>query len=238
MKHPGQIVKEYREKAGMTQPQLCQMLAERGIDVPRQQLYRWEKDGKMGSWVLLNICDILEIPNVPRIFLYEKEQAPMAERPVLNNAGVHLERIFHQLLADSPRYKHTAVQVDPTRTISKYNLAVSAGTGQPDPGSGYDDVPRPLSAPEGSDVVIMVVSGDSMLPEYEDGDNIYVRKKKLYQNGDIVIVRRNEEFFIKKLVMQGGRIVRLDSLNDQYGPVELREFDEVEIQGEVLGKVS
>lgn len=238
MKHPGQIAKDYREKAGMTMPQLCAKLAERGIEVHKQQLYRWEKDGKMSALILMNLCDILEIPDVPKIFLYENAQeCPAIEMPQLNSAGQHLQKMVNELLVESDRYRYTPVEVDPTRTIQQYYLAASAGTGQPDPGSGYDDVPRPLCAPEGDNVVIMKVAGMSMMPDYEDGDRIFVDKRTQYRNGDIVIVRRNDDIFVKKLVRVPGHPDVFESLSSDYGPVEYTEYDEVEIQGVVLGKV-
>ena len=95
--------------------------------------------------------------------------------------------------------------------ISLYDLAVSAGTGEP-----------------------LGDTGDSMEPAYKDGDIVFVQR---VENGalrerEVGIFALNGEGYIKQLGHQ-----QLLSFNTNYAPIPIGPYDRLECQGRVLGKL-
>ena len=118
--------------------------------------------------------------------------------------------------------------------INCYDLAVSAGTGEPWGDTGYKtrlEIPGG-QVPENAHFCVRV-NGDSMEPAYKDGDMVFVeRLEGCVNEGEIGIFLLNGEGYIKRL---GDR--ELLSLNPAYGPIPLRPHDDFRCQGRVLGKV-
>lgn len=119
--------------------------------------------------------------------------------------------------------------------INCYDLAVSAGTGEPwADDSGYKtklEIPTER-VPENAHFCVRV-NGNSMEPAYRDGDIVFVeRLDGSVREGEIGIFSLNGEGYIKRL---GDR--RLISLNPEYDPIPLHDYDDLRCQGRVLGKV-
>ena len=118
--------------------------------------------------------------------------------------------------------------------INCYDLAVSAGTGEPWSGTGYKtrlEIPQ-QQVPENAHYCARV-NGDSMEPAYKDGDIVFVeRVEGCVQEGEVGIFLLNGEGYIKRL---GDR--ELLSLNPKYGPIALHDYDDFRCQGRVLGKL-
>ena len=96
----------------------------------------------------------------------------------------------------------------------------------------FDDIPTDtLEAPflNGADFIIGV-SGDSMEPNYHDGEKLYVQKVKELTLGDVGIFTIHNECFVKELGDRG-----LISRNPEYEDIEGTE--DVRLIGRVLGKV-
>lgn len=120
--------------------------------------------------------------------------------------------------------------------INCYDLAVSAGTGEPwvdAAGAAYKtrlEMPQDL-VPDRAHFCVRV-NGRSMEPAYRDGDIVFVERCETLDQGEIGIFFLNGDGYIKRL----GR-ARLESLNPDYAPIPLGEFDDLRCQGRVLGKV-
>lgn len=117
-------------------------------------------------------------------------------------------------------------------TLDFYNTSVSAGTGM------YlsDDYKEQLSVPKTpstrkADSCIRV-SGDSMEPQYHDSDILLIKEQETLEVGDVGVFILNGEGYVKKLGEE-----QLLSLNKNYPPIELREYDRLDIFGIVLGKI-
>lgn len=96
----------------------------------------------------------------------------------------------------------------------------------------FDDIPTDtIEAPymNGADFIIGV-SGDSMEPNYHDGEKLYVQKAKELTLGDIGIFTIRNECFVKELGEHG-----LISKNPNYDDIWGNE--DVRLIGRVLGKV-
>ncbi len=113
-----------------------------------------------------------------------------------------------------------------------YAVSVSAGFGNPldEPPEEEIDI---IDTPEHrrGDYVVRV-SGDSMVPAFNDGDLVLVEKDASVEVGEIGIFVLNGESFIKK---QG--VGELISLNPEYTPRHYGSADSVECCGKVLCKV-
>lgn len=118
--------------------------------------------------------------------------------------------------------------------INCYDLAVSAGTGEPWGETNYKtrlEIPGE-QVPEKAHYCVRV-NGNSMEPAYKDGDIVFVeRLEDSVREGEIGIFFLNGEGYIKRLGKQA-----LLSLNPDYPPIPLHEYDSFQCQGRVLGKV-
>lgn len=80
--------------------------------------------------------------------------------------------------------------------------------------------------------VCITVSGDSMEPEYYDGDILLVRRQPAVEVGEIGIFIKNGNGYVKK---QGENC--LISLNKKYPPIPPEEYIDIICYGKVVGKV-
>lgn len=113
------------------------------------------------------------------------------------------------------------------RLYTYMNKIASAGTG-----FYFDDIPTDtIEAPycKGADFIIGV-NGDSMEPDYHDGEKLYVQKAKDLSIGDVGIFTVWNECFVKELGERG-----LISRNPAYDDIPGSE--DVKLIGRVLGKV-
>lgn len=91
-------------------------------------------------------------------------------------------------------------------------------------GFGYDDTDRETieidEQPPRHDIATKV-SGDSMQPDYQDGDILYLVDKGLTTyNGDLAVIAYGDRSYFKKIYTENGRL-RLVSLNDKYADIIL-----------------
>ena len=91
-------------------------------------------------------------------------------------------------------------------------------------GFGYDDTERETievdEQPPRHDIATKV-SGDSMQPDYQDGDILYLVDKGLTTyNGDLAVIAYGDRSYFKKIYTENGRL-RLVSLNDKYEDIIL-----------------
>ena len=118
--------------------------------------------------------------------------------------------------------------------INCYDLAVSAGAGEPWVDSAYKtrlEIPGEL-VPDRAHFCVRV-NGDSMEPAYQDGDIVFVeRVDGCVNEGEIGIFFLNGDGYIKRL--GHGALI---SLNPSYDPIPLHDYDNLRCQGRALGKV-
>lgn len=96
----------------------------------------------------------------------------------------------------------------------------------------FSEIPdETIEAPymEGADFIIGV-NGDSMEPDYHDGDRLYVKKTDRMTYGDVGIFTINNECFLKEYGKDG-----LISRNKDYN--NMAGTEDVQLIGKVIGKV-
>ena len=78
----------------------------------------------------------------------------------------------------------------------------------------------------------LTIEGDSMMPDFENGDIVLVRQQDAVDVGQICIYTIDGKGYIKKY---GGD--RLISLNDDYDDIIFKDYQNIHCQGLVIGKV-
>ena len=83
------------------------------------------------------------------------------------------------------------------------------------------------------------VQGDSMINAgIHDGDLVAVSRTPVANQGDIVVVRIDEEVTLKRWNRVSGNHIQLIAENDDYAPIELRAGEsEVNIEGKAVGVI-
>ena len=142
---------------------------------------------------------------------------------------------YINLLHASGMYEKQTAKIIPFRSIDIFENAVSAGTG-----NFLVDGPKETVCIDESilpeDTTFGVrISGDSMEPEFHDGQIAWVLQQESVANGEIGIFALNGEAYIKKLQNDTDGIF-LISLNEKYAPIKVSENDRLDIFGKVLGK--
>ena len=77
------------------------------------------------------------------------------------------------------------------------------------------------------------IKGDSMEPEFSDGDRVCVKVQPSVEFGEIGVFLVNGDAFIKKYEQN-----RLVSLNEAYSDIVLGSYDSVFCKGKVIGKLN
>lgn len=249
MRDIGKLLSTYRKKAGLTQPQLAEELKKNGVEIGYRSISTWEKNVCEPSvTVFLNICKILNIPDVMEAYFGENTSNPLNK---LNEAGykkvveyVSLLEGFNngEYLKDrSVTYgseeKGSTTNVDFTimsKLIRIYDTRVSAGNGNFLDGDGYDEVNRiEYNVPEGADFGVRI-SGDSMTPRYADGQVVWVHQQETLEEGQIGIFELNNECYCKMLGYKDQK-PQLISLNStKYSPKIVQETDSFRTFGRVI----
>ncbi len=237
-------LKYYFKEKGVSQKQLAQQL-----DVSQAAVTNWVK-GKNAPdiEVLIRLCQLL---NVPLNQLLEIEASPTQsdeDRSFfqkycrLDASGKKLL----QLLAEHELERMAATSTDnilPIRQEAEieaeiielpfYNLPVSAGTG-----IFLDDTYKEAITAERSALTeqadfALRISGNSMEPRYHDGEILLVREQQEVQLGEYGIFILNGQGYFKKL----GKNALL-SLNPDYQPIPILEYDQISCIGKVIGILS
>lgn len=135
-------------------------------------------------------------------------------------------RTSEDLLKEQKNEEETKIN-EVSEVISLYQVEVVSETAAAcgfNYGFGYDDTDRETievdQQPPHHDIATKV-SGDSMLPDYQDGDILYLVDKGLTTyNGDLAVIAYGDRSYFKKIYTENGRL-RLVSLNDKYEDIIL-----------------
>lgn len=135
-------------------------------------------------------------------------------------------RTSEELLKKQKNEEETKIN-EVSEVISLYQVEVVSETAAASGfnyGFGYDDTDRETievdEQPPRHDIATKV-SGDSMQPDYQDGDILYLVDKGLTTyNGDLAVIAYGDRSYFKKIYTENGRL-RLVSLNDKYEDITL-----------------
>lgn len=198
-------------------------------------IYNWEAGRiRISGELLLVLCDILEISDIRAAFDRNNIPSLLSD---LNESGQRMVSEYADILRASGLYKKEPTEVirfPVKRNMKLFHLPVSAGNGVYLDSDAYDEIQVGNEVPENADFGV-TISGDSMEPQFINGQTVWVHAQNELSNGEIGIFYHNGEGFIKKLEYQNGK-TRLISLNHRkYQPKEIREEDEFLVFGKVVG---
>lgn len=122
-------------------------------------------------------------------------------------------------------------------TVSRpvFDLPAAAGTGQFLDSYGYTDMSFPADVVPPDSNFGVRIAGDSMEPEFSDGEIVFVKQQPTLNNGDIGIFVLNTDGYLKKFCLNENGYTLL-SFNPKYDPIKITENDNIRIVGKVLGK--
>ena len=229
----GSIIAEKRKELNLSQPQLAALLCESGLDVKAHSISKWEKNVNLPNVLqFFALCEILEISDINKTFQIGTEEKLFSK---LNKEGQDKALDYMNLLLKSGEYvrEEPIIYQFPRRTLSLYDLPVSAGTGQ------FLDSDRFSEMEVGDEVSSQAdfgvrVSGDSMEPLYLNGQIIWIHKQDTLEDGEIGIFFLDGEAFVKKYhLTQSG--VQLISLNKKYAPIIVSSGSTLHTFGKVVG---
>ncbi len=115
------------------------------------------------------------------------------------------------------------------REMRLYDIPVSAGRGNYLESGGYEMIEVDDLVPDSADYALRV-GGDSMMPRFVDRQIIFIHEQPALEEGEIGIFCLNNEAYLKKLSQ-----CCLISLNADYSPIPIREFDDFRVLGKVVG---
>lgn len=220
----GELIARRRKELGMNQSELAAKLNRMGFSLSNQAISKWENGSTLpNARQFLTLCDALGVDDIRGVFSGKGEGLLSG----LDREGRKLVMDYAQLLRDSGRYS----QQLPPRTLPLYSLAVSAGTGQFLDGEDYEMVEVGREVPDGANFGVRV-AGDSMEPQFHDGQIIWVRQQRSLMTGEIGIFLYDGSAYLKQLVVRGEGLA-LHSLNPEYSDIIISP----ELPLRVLGKV-
>ena len=243
-KYIGNRIKLFRKSAGFTQDELAQKL-----NTTKQTISRYEKgERKANQDMLFSLCDILGV-SIDDFFpsISNNSATPTASPDLLtqqitdkvvqltpDNKKIVLrtsEELLESQKANGGIYRQKNEEEtkknEVSEVISLYKVEVVSETAAAcgfNYGFGYDDTDRETievdERPPRHDIATKV-SGDSMQPDYQDGDILYLVDRGLTTyNGDLAVIAYGDRSYFKKIYTENGRL-RLVSLNDKYEDIIL-----------------
>ncbi|WP_247918674.1 S24 family peptidase [Streptococcus vestibularis] len=221
----------YMEQKGVDRNTLCAEL-----DLKYTTVRDWLKGitypriGKielLANYFNINKSDLIENKNStaqPSDSLLE-EITNTARKLNTDNKKIVL-RMSEDLLDEQEKRRKAKIN-EVSDVISLYQVEVVSETAAAcgfNYGFGYEDTDRETievdEKPPHHDIATKV-SGDSMQPDYQDGDILYLVDKGLTTySGDLAVIAYGDRSYFKKIYTENGRL-RLVSLNDKYEDIIL-----------------
>ncbi len=230
----GSRIKERREELGYTQPQLAQL-----VGVSKGTIGNYESNiSSPNENILFKLFDVLKCD---ANFLYQDDidlehfdKFSSSERQIIKKYRTldeHGKKIVNFTLNEE--YERCIyIEKPPVIELPFSLLKASAGSGDWLDDEQFDTI-SVQDKPEArkADIVIEV-DGDSMLPEYANGDKVFVRLQPSIFENEIGIFIVNGSGFIKK--MGKGELI---STNPEFDNIPIYDYTELRCVGKVIGKV-
>lgn len=217
-----------RKELGLSQAELAAQLTAMGLPVSNQAVSKWENGSTLpNARQFLAVCEALRIDDIKGVFSGGGDGLLAG----LDREGRRRALDYIQLLRDSGHFAIKREESPRLRSLPLYSLAVSAGTGQFLDGEDYEMVEVGAEVPEGANFGVRV-AGDSMEPEFHDGQTVWVRQQRSLMTGEIGIFLYDGNAYLKQLIAREDSMA-LHSLNPCYEDIIISP----ELPLRVLGKV-
>lgn len=224
----------------ITQKELCQQ-----ISIAESKLSYWlTKSKSIPSEYIIPICNYLNISlsvlltgqekdSKNQITLSKEEIEFIKEyRYLSDKSKSEIRNTLNHLYDIEKRIEVTKEFAAPTVQVKHSIFKVSAGMGEWLADEEWDKITI-LDTPQARKATFaLTIEGDSMMPDFEDGDIVLVKQQDAVDIGQICIYTVDGKGYIKKF---GGD--RLISLNDDYDDIIFKDYQNIHCQGLVIGKV-
>ena len=234
-KYIGTQIKTFRKSAGFTQDELAKRL-----NTTKQTISRYEKgDRKANQDMLFELCDILGVSiddffpsqndsssNTPQIQTIYDKLTPPRQNKVLTYAEKQLNE---QRNEEETKINEVSEAIQ-LYSYDYYDHPASAGTGQYLNDVRVEQIELPVDID--ADFVIPI-KGDSMEPDYHDGDLVFIQTSVDLNDGVIGVFNYNGDAYIKQLVIDKDQAY-LHSLNPAYKDMPITPDTDFRIIGEVV----
>lgn len=233
----GSRMKEARERIGLSRNELAQI-----IDVTPSAISNYENDISHPKVEIL--YSMLTHLKIDANYIFQDEMndrgfiSPTSLRGqrvgrLYDKADDHAKQIVELTLKpfDDGSNEEYAAEIALAMTeLPTYLQSSAAGLGNYQDDDGFDLIGFP-NVPRRANIAVRV-SGDSMEPDYHDGDIVFVETESVLRDGEIGIFNYDGGGYIKKLCLNPARLV---SLNPKYADIELNEEMTFQTIGRVVG---
>ena len=233
MKTIGSRIKEARLANNLKQEELAERIGAKSSAA----VSSWEVGkAKPDCVTLLNICQVLNISpdellgyktNVPSLTEWSMIHKYRAIDDFGKQAVDSLLNIEYERAVSLPQSKPKKARM---LRLDYFTMPASAGTGLFLDSEEAEDIFVPESAEAEEADFVLSVKGDSMEPDFSDGDKIFVCKQDAVAVGEIGIFVLNGDVYVKEL--GNGKLI---SRNEKYKPIKINADDSVYCCGRVLG---
>lgn len=212
----GQMLRLARIGAKMKQSDVAREMEKRGLHTISRSVGNWETGIAVpNAYQLLALSQILGIKDMYSAFSGEEAKVE------LNAEGLALIREFSNYLVASGRFIKGTDEEEDEGTIelnhSIYKPAAGFGNFFAEECMEKLSYPRTI-VPRGTDFTV-TISGESMEPRFQNGQDVFVQKTESLEPGDIGIFALNDELYIKKYTEQTPAGGEAESFTDSYGTV-------------------
>ena len=228
----GAVLARLRKEKKYTQPQVLEFI-NRFSKKPYspQMMSHWEKGGSappLEQFLLL--CEFYGVKDIQSTFRGIDTEYRNLHK--LNSLGKSRVEEYIAMLSSNPVFAESVDSGDaylPRRIIRLYDIPVAAGGGMYLDSDAYSEFEADEAVPDDADYAVKV-SGDSMEPRFIDGQIIFIREQQTLEIGEIGIFELRGDSYVKKL--GHGELI---SINAQYEPLKIHEYDSFHIFGKVVG---
>lgn len=210
----GEKICAFRKKSGLSQRQFAALLNRRGVKVTNQAVSKWESGASLpNAMQFLVICDILDILDVSGAFIGKSYDLFAG----INENGRQRIYEYANMLRDSGLYDDPSLpgpRGTKIRTLPVYDIEKAANQGQ------LLDLPDYTPVEVGNEVPISAnfgvrISGESMEPEFHDGEIVWIRQQPKLEHGDVGVFMYEGSAYFKRLRDRVGGI-RLQCIDSNY----------------------
>lgn len=205
-------------------------------------LQAW-KNGKINAEIIPNLAFDLGVsieylltgeeksPTLPEdeleLLAYYKKIPEKEKIKLISRAETIADIYKEQIKEQTTRKKLITV----TTTLKVYSMAAGAGVSMPfSEDDDYTIMQFPQFDVPTNATCGIYINGESMEPKYPDGCLVWVKETQDVNYGDVVIAIVNGEPFCKVYQPDG-----LYSINEDYSPIIVTEYDNFSMFGKVLG---